>query len=88
MWRKRSLDNDEEWSVSEGVYEGKPIILRVDQGAASLAGDSDLSIQIGIVVPFIEPTDEGFPPPRNRRHSKRSRSQSSDTPVTRPAWWP
>lgn len=50
------------WTVSEGQYEGRRIFTRFNDGARRLARRGDLTIQIGVAVPFIHPRDDGMPP--------------------------
>ncbi len=59
-FRKRKPPEDK-WTVATGTHDGAPIIVRVNAGAAPLAGS--LGIQIGVAVPLNDPRPDGLPDP-------------------------
>lgn len=50
------------WAVGTGTYEGRLIITRSNTGLRAVIGNAAFPVQIGIVVAFRNPTDEGLPP--------------------------
>src|SRR5947209_4451512 len=49
------------WSVAEGDYNGKPLIVRVNEGLKSLIGHPKYKHQVGIAVPLHSPNESGLP---------------------------
>ena len=52
---------DGPWTVAQGEYEGRPMIVRINTGAASLVGDERFGHRIGVAVPLHNPTPDGLP---------------------------
>jgi Family of unknown function (DUF695) len=52
---------DGPWSVGQGEFDDRPIIIRTNTGAASLAGGSRYRHRIGVAVPLCKPDKNGFP---------------------------
>lgn len=59
--RRASSEVQESWSVTQTLYDGYPLIARFNRGAKSVAGSRELSIQIGIAIPFNNPRPDGLP---------------------------
>jgi len=55
------LNIQDSWSVSEGQYDGKPLIARLNGGLKPLLADSRYQHRIGIALPFNTPGDDGLP---------------------------
>ena len=51
---------DGPWSVAEGSYDGRPLFVRVNTGAAGVARHPALS-RLGIAIPLLHPDTEGLP---------------------------
>ena len=49
------------WLMSEGEYEGKPIVVRLNAGLAPLAASGTYPFQAGIAVRLNAPDERGFP---------------------------
>lgn len=58
---KNDLALDERWSVSHGEYEGRPLIVRVNLGAAAAIGHPEFTHQVGVAFPLRAPDSNGFP---------------------------
>ena len=54
------FEYSDKWSVAQGVYEGKPMILRF-RDIKDAIGHPDYPFQIGVVFPLKNPTPDGFP---------------------------
>lgn len=52
---------DGPWTIVQGDYDGRPIVLRINDGAASLAGSVHYRYQVGVAIPFIAPREDGLP---------------------------
>ena len=50
-----------QWVVAQGIRGGKPIFVRRNASAASLAGHRDYRFRVGIAVPLKSPNSEGLP---------------------------
>jgi len=53
-------NKNENWTIKQGVMNGKPIITRSKEGADK-AYLSEFPFQIGIAVPLQSPREDGFP---------------------------
>lgn len=60
---KRDLEITENWSVSEGTYDGNLLIVRVNRGVAQAVGHSAFPHRVGVAVPLRLPDSNGFPGP-------------------------
>jgi hypothetical protein len=49
------------WGVYSCVYDGKPLVGRINQDAKALAGSPAHNIQIGVAVRVKSPDKNGFP---------------------------
>jgi hypothetical protein len=49
------------WAVYSCLYDDKPMVGRINQGAQSLAGSPAHNIQIGVAVRVKSPDKNGFP---------------------------
>ena len=54
---------DGPWSISQGDFDDRPIIVRTNTGAARLAGDSRYRHRVGVALPLRKPDERGFPQP-------------------------
>ena len=69
MWpfskSKEKLDippeEEHEWGVAQGKFDGAPVIIRYNKTAARFAGHSDLPLKLGFAVPLNSPNDGGLP---------------------------
>jgi hypothetical protein len=52
---------DGPWSVSQGEFDDRPIIIRTNTGAASIAEDSRFGHRVGVAMPLRKPDKHGFP---------------------------
>ena len=50
-----------QWSVAKGVRSGKPIFIRRNQSATSLAGHAEYKFRVGVAIPLREPNSDGLP---------------------------
>ncbi len=50
-----------QWSVGTGQRAGKPIFVRRNTSAASLAGHRDYRFRVGVAIPLKEPNPDGLP---------------------------
>ena len=51
----------EEWSVSQGEHQGRPMFVRIKVSAALYAGQRELPMRLGIAVPLIAGDERGLP---------------------------
>jgi hypothetical protein len=64
LFRKRphrEVSFEDSWMVISGMHEEKPLIARFDTSGEQLKGR--YSIQVGVAIPFNDPTPEGMPTP-------------------------
>jgi hypothetical protein len=55
------IDQDR-WTVGQGTYQGRAMIVRLNKGASTVMARQEFSHRIGIAVPFRRPNERGFPP--------------------------
>jgi hypothetical protein len=51
----------ESWSIGQGIDNGNPFIVRINKGFKKISGHPDFHTRIGIAIPFVKETDNGFP---------------------------
>ena len=51
----------DDWFSFAGKYARKPITIRTNKRLKSVVGHKDLQHQVGIAVPILDPTKDGFP---------------------------
>src|SRR5438552_8619376 len=51
----------DEWQVSQGTYNKRPLLLRLRSGASEIAGHPEFRHQVGIAVAFKKPDRKGLP---------------------------
>jgi Family of unknown function (DUF695) len=56
-----NLNVEDSWSVCEGEYRGKPLIVRINTGLRPLVADSRYQHRIGAAVQFMSAGDDGLP---------------------------
>jgi hypothetical protein len=58
-----SLDRfpTDNWTVAQGVADGKPMIVRINAGAKKYVGHPELAAFLGVTVAFRSPNEHGFP---------------------------
>jgi hypothetical protein len=56
-----TFPSDSKWSVGQGASEGKPIFIRRNTSATTLAGHADYKFRIGVAILLHEPNSEGLP---------------------------
>ena len=49
------------WTVASGENDGQPLFVRLNTGAAAVAGHATLAHRVGIAVPLREPDAAGLP---------------------------
>jgi len=59
--RAEDLPIDDAWSVSQGDYNGKPIVVRAITGYRKFGGVIGYAHQVGIAVPLNAPEPSGLP---------------------------
>jgi hypothetical protein len=52
---------DGPWSVLQGEYDERPMLVRLNSGARAVARSADLAHRIGVAVPLLSPDDDGLP---------------------------
>jgi hypothetical protein len=52
----------EAWTLAEGQHDGRPLVLRFNEGAGE-AERSAWPLRVGVAVPFVDATPEGLPGP-------------------------
>ncbi len=58
-------DTSGPWSVSRAEYDGKPMVLRLNDGLREIAGHKRYPTQAGIAVKCNAPDEHGLPSPRD-----------------------
>src|SRR4051794_10783966 len=53
------------WSVSRAEYDGKPMVLRLNDGLHDIAGHKRYPTQAGIAIQCNTPDEHGLPSPRD-----------------------
>lgn len=63
LFKKKVLvyPTDTQWTVAKGERDGKPIFVRRNQSAISLAGHADYKFRVGVAIPLIEPNSDVLP---------------------------
>ena len=51
----------EPWAVAKGEYDGRPMFVRINTGAAAIAGRPGLRHRLGIAVPLQHADSDGLP---------------------------
>ena len=49
------------WDLLQGDHLGQPMLVRLNTGAADLAGRGSHDIRVGVAVPFNAPRPDGLP---------------------------
>ena len=52
---------DGRWSVAQSERNGKPMFVRRNESAGSLAGHVDYKFRVGIAIPLKNPNSDGLP---------------------------
>ena len=58
---KSDLNLRDEWQVSQGTYNKRPLLLRLRSGASDIVGHPEFRHQVGIAVAFRKPDRKGLP---------------------------
>src|SRR2546423_11891400 len=58
---KSDLNLRDEWQVSQGTYNKRPLLLRLRSGASDIVGHPQFRHQVGIAVAFTKPDRKGLP---------------------------
>jgi uncharacterized protein DUF695 len=58
---KSDLNLRDEWQVSQGTYNKRPLVLRLRSGASEIVGHPEFRHQVGIAVAFKKPDRKGLP---------------------------
>ena len=58
---REELALEDSWSVSAGGRQGRPLIVRVNQGVAPAVRHPDYAHQVGVAVPLNDPDGTGLP---------------------------
>lgn len=67
LGRKRAEPLVDSWNVFEGTHAGRRMIVRVNEGAAAMAGDRRYGIKVSVAVPLNDPRPDGMPNPDEMR---------------------
>lgn len=59
--RKREPGSQDSWTLSEGTYDGKRLIVRRRVDLGSLPESANHAIKVGMAVPFRNPQPDGMP---------------------------
>lgn len=51
----------DDWFTFAGKYARKPIIIRTNKGLKNVVEHKDLQHQVGVAIPILNPTKDGFP---------------------------
>jgi hypothetical protein len=54
--------DEDRWTVGQGTYQGRAMIVRLNKGVSNVMARQDFSYRVGIAVPFRRPNQRGFPP--------------------------
>jgi len=54
-------EDEHQWGVAQGGFEGEAVIARYNETAAGFAGHSELPIKLGFAIPFNKPNEGGLP---------------------------
>lgn len=54
---------DGPWTLGQGECDGKPLLLRINTGAAPFVGDARYGQRLGVAIPHRAPNADGFPRP-------------------------
>jgi Family of unknown function (DUF695) len=65
---KRGGNDAKSWAVYSCLYDDKPMVGRINQGAQALAGSPTHNIQIGVAVRVKSPDKNGFPQAEEMEH--------------------
>jgi len=52
---------DGKWSVHQGQYDGKPIVVRINEALLPYVGKTDYTMRIGFAIPLKQPNEDGLP---------------------------
>lgn len=63
MAREVEGDTSGPWSVSRGEYDGKPLIVRLNDGLRGIAGHKRYSFQAGVAIHCNHPDEHGLRSP-------------------------
>jgi hypothetical protein len=55
------MNIDGPWKLSQGVHEGRPLIVRLNTGLRRVAGRPEYAFQVGVAVPLRNPKQDGLP---------------------------
>lgn len=58
---KSELVLEPRWSLDQGVYAGRPLLVRLNRGIDAAIGHPDYSHQVGVAIPLRAPDENGFP---------------------------
>jgi hypothetical protein len=63
LFRKKApaYPSESQWSVGRGERDGKPIFVRRNTSAASLARHPEYRFRVGVAVPLKAPKPDGLP---------------------------
>jgi len=58
-----TVDTSGPWSVIKEEYDGKPLVVRVNEGLRTITGHKRYPRQAGIAIRCNTPDEHGFPSP-------------------------
>lgn len=65
FWKKspslEALPAEDRWSVFEGVHDGGPMIVRINESAKDYLGHKEMPVRLGLAVQLKAPDERGFP---------------------------
>jgi hypothetical protein len=53
--------SESKWSILQGQYQGKPMLVRRNDSAKQLSANSNYTYRVGIAIPLLNPNNDGFP---------------------------
>lgn len=56
-----NLPREDNWAVSQGERNRKPLFVRVNTSASSYVGHPDLPVRVGVAVPLLAANEHGLP---------------------------
>jgi hypothetical protein len=55
------LPREGSWQVTQGQYDGKPLVVRLNVAVDRFRAHPDLGYQVGVAIPFTAPDERGLP---------------------------
>jgi hypothetical protein len=52
---------EQSWSILKGENDGRPMFVRLNEGAHAVAGSAAYGIRVGVAIPLRNPRPDGLP---------------------------